>query len=264
VPGGYGGDIMQIFVVDDSLAAADLAAQLMVEAHQQGARRYGLATGQTMVPVYRALVQAVHAARPAVEVSTWETFNLDEYVGIPAEHPGSFRAFMEEHLFGPLNVPRGRTHLLNGMASDLEAECEAYESLLNQGGLDYQLLGIGMNGHIGFNEPGTPWDSDTHRMRLTAETLEQNRALFPGVMPDAALTMGIGSILRAQKILVVATGPTKADAVFRAIAGPLDLACPASALQGHSRVQYVLDRLAAQKLLADRKVRESRDIIQKF
>ena len=250
---------MQIHIVDDGRAAANFAAQLIVDAHNNGGRTFGLATGQTMVPVYEALVNQVRHAQIAAD--TWETFNLDEYVGIPSRHPGSFRYFMEEHLFGPLNLPRERTHLLDGMAEDLQAECARYEEALERADLDLQILGIGINGHIGFNEPGTPWDSRTHVIRLTQETLEQNGPGFPGKIPEEALTMGIQSILRACAIVVVAIGEKKAEAVRRAITGLPDVQCPASSLQTHGHVQYVIDQKAATLLLDDPEI-QAHEVIQ--
>ncbi len=259
-----GGHHMKVYITDDLLSAGDLSAQWIIEAHQAGARRFGLATGQTMIPVYRALVDRIRAEPSRLDVAAWETFNLDEYVGISADHPGSFHHFMEEHLFSHINLERSRTHVLNGQAPDLEAECLRYENEIECARLEFQLLGIGMNGHIGFNEPGTPWNSRTHKVHLSEETLEQNRPSFPGEMPREALTMGIASILRAETIVVVAIGASKANAVLQAITGPPDVLCPASALQQHRSVRYVLDRAAAKGLLASREIFQQHEIIGEF
>ncbi len=253
---------MQVYIAKDGLGAAALAAQWMMEAYASGSRRFGLATGQTMVPVYQQLVARVREADPSCRVRAVETFNLDEYVGIAASHPGSFRSFMENHLFIPLDFDRGRTHVLDGMARDLAQECQRYQAELDRAALEFQLLGIGRNGHIGFNEPATPWDSRTHRIRLSPETLEQNRDSFPGEVPQEALTMGIGSILQAEQIVVVALGADKTDAVTRAITGPRDLECPASALQDHPRVRYILDPEAGQGVLLSPNLQNHLEIIQ--
>lgn len=254
---------MQVYIADDGLRAADLTAELMIKAYHDGARTFGLATGQTMVPVYQALVDRIRAQGLDVSRDDLETFNLDEYVGLPATHPGSFRQFMQEYLFSPLHLPSERCHLLNGMAADLNQECAHYDELLERRGLDIQLLGIGTNGHIGYNEPGTAWESRTHRMRLSHDTIAQNRDQFPGDLPEEALTMGIWSILQAKAILVVAIGASKAEAVAKAICGPLDVNLPASALQNHPDVTYLLDAKAAERLLADQSANEDRMVIRR-
>ncbi len=243
---------MQIYIVDDALGAAELSAQLIMEAVvDEGARNLGFATGQTMVPVYEKLIKLVARGNVDMSRAAWRTFNLDEYVGLSGQHPGSFRYFMEHHLFQPLNLEPGQTHFLNGLAQDLEAECLRYENVLHAHPLDLQVLGLGINGHIGFNEPGTPWDSRTHRVRLSAATKSQNRDSFPGAMPQEALTMGIRSIADATRILLVAIGGHKAEAVYRAAGGAKTVDCPASALQDHPHVRLVVDRAAAQLLLSD-------------
>ncbi len=241
--------MMQVYVRDSQAEANDLAAHLVVEAVRSGARVLGLATGQTMIGVYAALVAQVRADRIATE--RWTTFNLDEYVGIGPDHPGSFHHFMTTHLFRPLGLGPQQSHLLNGLAPDLEAECNRFERLVMASPPDVQILGIGQNGHIGFNEPGTPWDSGTHRVTLTAATIAQNAPDFPGSMPREALTMGIGTILMARAIIVVATGAAKAPAVYRAVREEPSLEVPASALRLHPDVRYVLDTAAAERLFSD-------------
>lgn len=243
---------MQIYIVDDSQSAADLAAEHIIEAVETGARHLGLATGQTMVPVYRSLVERCQNRRQDLSIADWQTFNLDEYVSLAAGHVGSFHHFMQTHLFEPLGLSSSQTHLLDGMASDLTAECADYERRLAASGLDLQLLGLGINGHIGFNEPGTPWDSRTHVVSLSAETMAQNGPDFPGVMPERALTMGMESIMQARKILTVATGASKAPALLAAILGPKTPSCPASALQRHAHARFIIDREAAALLIAEK------------
>lgn len=240
---------MQVYVRDTQEEANDLAARLFVEALLAGARVLGLATGQTMVGVYAALVERVRETRLRTE--TWTTFNLDEYVGIGPDHPGSFHYFMATHLFGPLGLTPDQTHLLNGLAPDLDEECRRFERSVMNSPPDLQILGIGQNGHIGFNEPGTPWDSGTHRVTLTPATIAQNAPDFPGTMPREALTMGIGTILSARAIIVVATGAAKATAVYQAILQEPSIEVPASALRLHPHVRVVLDAAAGERLRAD-------------
>lgn len=241
--------MMRVYVRDSREEADDLAASLTVDAVKAGARVLGLATGQTMIGVYRALVTKVRES--GVATAAWKTFNLDEYVGIGPDHPGSFHHFMVAHLFGPLGLAPEQTHLLNGLAPRLEEECRRFERAVMESPPDIQLLGIGRNGHIGFNEPGTPWDSGTHRVTLTPATIAQNAPDFPGAMPREALTMGIGTILTARTVIVVATGEPKAQAVYQAILENPTIAVPASALRLHPDVRWVLDAAAADLVRAD-------------
>ncbi len=243
---------MQVYIAGDNLGAAELSARLIIESIvEDRARNLGFATGQTMVPIYAKVVKQVANGNLDLSCEAWRTFNLDEYVGLSGVHPSSFRYFMEQHLFRWLKLEPEQIHFLNGLAPDLERECLRYEDILHTHPLDLQVLGLGVNGHIGFNEPGTAWDSRTHRVHLSAETQAHNRDSFPGTMPQEALTMGIRSILDAARIVLVATGAHKAEAVYRATRGAKTIDCPASALQEHSNVRIVADRAAAQLLLDD-------------
>ena len=203
----------------------------------------GLPTGRTMVPVYDALVRM----RP--DFSRTRTFSLDELVGLAPADPRSFRAFMERHLFGRVNVPRRQVRFLNGAARDLDAECARFErAITSAGGIDLLILGIGANGHIGLNEPGTSLSLRTHRARLAPATRRANAAAFGGrwsKVPREALSMGIGTILSARSIVLVATGRSKARAIRGVLTGRVSPALPASFLQVHADVRLVLDADAA-------------------
>ena len=192
------------------------------------------------------------ASEGFVDLSRATTFNLDEFAGVAPTHPGSFRRFMDQHLFGAIGIDRERIHFLNGVASDLDAECDRYEAAIDgAGGLDLQLLGIGGNGHIGFNEPGDQLVSRTHRVTLHEATLRDNAALFggnPQQVPREALSMGMGTILRARELVLIATGKRKARCIERTVRGPLTTRLPASFLQTHQHVEIFLDRAAASLL----------------
>ena len=210
----------------------------------------GLASGRTPVDGYAELRRR-HAAGDT-DWSRASTFNLDEFAGVDARHPGSFRQFMERHLFEGVNLRTERIHFLDGVAADLNAECERYEAALAAaGGIDLQLLGIGSNGHIGFNEPGEDLPVRTHRVRLMESTRRDNAMLFgddPSRVPEEALSMGIGTILSARHIVLVATGEKKAACIREAASGRLTTKVPASLLQVHPDVELLLDRQAASLL----------------
>ncbi|MBS7609227.1 glucosamine-6-phosphate deaminase [Candidatus Bathyarchaeota archaeon] len=205
----------------------------------------GLATGGTPEGCYRELVR-MHGAG-CLDFSHVITFNLDEYVGIPPYHPNSYRYYMEEKLFRHINIDRKNIHFLNSMARDLEAECQAYEEAIKAvGGIDLQVLGIGRNGHIAFNEPGSPIDSRTRVVTLSDETRIANSRFFSSLdeVPKKALTMGIGTILEARRILLLASGPTKAEAIKAAVEGPITPNVPASFLRIHKDSTFIVDREA--------------------
>jgi glucosamine-6-phosphate deaminase len=210
----------------------------------------GLPTGRTPIAAYAEL-RRLHAAGGA-DFARASTFNLDEFAGIPASHAGSFRTFMDRHLFSAVNLSPARIHFLNGAADDLDAECARYEAAIEAaGGLDLQMLGIGANGHIGFNEPGDELAARTHRVRLADTTRRDNAPLFggdPANVPREALSMGVGTILKAAEIVLIATGERKAQCVERAVGGPVTTRLPASFLQLHPRVELYLDRAAASRL----------------
>jgi glucosamine-6-phosphate deaminase len=210
----------------------------------------GLPTGKSPIRAYLEL-RRMHDA-DAVDFSRVRTFNLDEFAGVDAAHPGSFRRFMDEHLFRHVNLPAVNIHFLNGAADDLDAECARYEANITAvGGIDLQLLGIGANGHIGFNEPGDELIASTHRVSLHDVTRRDNAPLFggeAGSVPREALSMGMGTILKASAIVLIATGERKASCVQRMLDGPLTTRLPASFLQTHRLVEVFLDRAAATRL----------------
>lgn len=204
----------------------------------------GLATGKTFVPIYEALVAL--SQETGLSFAEASSFNLDEYVGLAPNHPASFRHYMEEHFFRHIDLPADRA-LLPEAGGDAEAASLAYEAAIAaRGGIDVQLLGIGRNGHIGFNEPGSAFDGRTQVAKLTPSTIAANTSDFPPgeVPPPEAITMGIGTILEAHTIVLVATGAAKAEALARAFLRAADVDCPASALQRHGNVTVFCDDAA--------------------
>jgi glucosamine-6-phosphate deaminase len=238
---------MQVIIHPDSEAACSFTSRLIADHVQQKPTAVlGLATGRTMERVYDRLVHRYEAGE--LDLSQCTTFNLDEYIGLPAEDPHSYRSYMNACLFDRTNINKARTHLPDGMASDTVAEACRYEELISQaGGLDIQLLGIGRSGHIGFNEPLSALHSRTRDKALTQETIDQNAPLFnpPEKMPRRAMTMGIGTILDARRILLLATGEEKAAILAKAIEGPVTSMVSASALQFHPATVIIVDEAAA-------------------
>jgi glucosamine-6-phosphate deaminase len=231
-------------------AAASLADEVLGIVQAQPNLVVGLPTGRTPVGFYRELVRRIRNSH--VEVSRITTFNLDEFLGVGPTQPGSYRTYMERHLFQPIGLSPEQIHFLDGSAADPQQECERYErAMAALGGIDVQILGIGSNGHVGFNEPGEWLTVRTHRVTLRPETRRANAALFggdPDRVPREALSMGVGTILAARKIVLLATGSEKARAVEKMVRGPLTTAVPASFLQLHGDVDVVLDRAAASRL----------------
>jgi glucosamine-6-phosphate deaminase len=227
-------------------AATAVAAQLA----RKPASVLGLPTGRTSLAVYDALV-ALHEAGEA-DFSQVHTFNIDEFVGLPSNDKRSYCAFMQKHLFTRINLPGRHIHFLNGGAENGEAECERFEAeIASLGGMDLLLVGIGGNAHIGFNEPGRVLITRTHRTRLALETRRANVSLFGGRLdkvPREALTMGVGTMLAARAIVLIATGRSKARAVGSMFGGRVSSEQPASLLQLHSNVEVILDLPAAEKL----------------
>ena len=227
-------------------AAAVIAAQIIAEPHSL----LGLATGSTPVGLYRDLIAGCAAGD--LDFSHVTTVNLDEYAGLDGSHDQSYRYFMNTNLFDHINIDKANTNVPDGKAEDPEAECRRYEALLRKlGPADIQLLGMGRNGHIGFNEPGDAFVAPTHVVELTESTINANARFFASrdLVPRRALTMGVGAIMRARRVLVVVSGPDKAEAVKAAFAGPITPRVPASILQLHPDVVLVGDRAALAGLL---------------
>ena len=241
---------MEVIIQPTESAAASLVARIVARDLRANPHLVlGLATGRTMEQVYRQLVR-VHKEEK-LDFSLCSTFNLDEYVGLFPSDPNSYRHYMDQHLFRHVNVDPRNTHLPNGLAGDLDAECRRYEALIQRfGGIDLQLLGIGKAGHIGFNEPLSALRSRTRVKALTPTTLKQNALFFGGEdkMPRRAITMGVGTIIEARRCLLLATGASKADVVAKAVEGPITSMISATALQLHPRCTVVVDEAAAGQL----------------
>ena len=244
---------MRVIIVKDKAEMGEMAAEIIAEGMRPKEHFVlGLATGTTPIPLYKELIR-MHKEE-GLDFSTTITFNLDEYVGLEGTHEQSYRFFMNRELFNHLNINQKATHVPDGMADDVEMSCAEYESMIADcGGVDCQVLGIGSNGHIGFNEPGTSLGSRTHKTALTESTIRDNSRLFEKVedVPTEAVTMGIGTILDAESILLLATGANKVKAVADAIEGPVTATCPASALQLHPNVTFVITEDAATGLKLD-------------
>ena len=209
----------------------------------------GLATGSSPIGTYRQLVEWYQ--KGDLDFSQVRTVNLDEYKGLSPDNAQSYRYFMQQHLFGEVNIRPENTNLPNGLASDIRAECARYNGVIQSlGGIDLQLLGIGHNGHIGFNEPDEAFEKETHCVALTESTIEANSRLFaaPEEVPRYAFTMGIKSIMQARKIVIVASGEDKADIIKEAFFGPVTPHVPASILQMHNDVTLVGDEAALSKI----------------
>ena len=208
----------------------------------------GLATGATPLPTYDYMANACKEGR--VSFKDVSTFNLDEYCDLPKSHKNSYFTFMTENLFSKIDVNSANVHFLDGNAPDAEAESRRYAAEIERaGGIDIQFLGIGRNGHIAFNEPSDKFTNDAFKVQLTESTIEANSMYFDDVpMPRFAMTMGVGSIMRAKKIVLVATGKSKAEAVFAMIKGDIDPHCPASILKAHPDCTVLLDEDAASLL----------------
>lgn len=209
----------------------------------------GLPTGRTPLAFYRQLIRMYQEEGLSFKQAT--TFNLDEYVGIGKDHPASYAYFMQQNLFRFIDADSNNLHIPNGMCQDVELECLDYEEkMLRAGGIDLQFLGIGGNGHIAFNEPGSSFASRTRVKTLTEKTRQDNSPEFGGIenVPMHVMTMGIGSIMQARQIVLLAFGQSKADVVQKMVEGPITASVPASILQMHPKATIVIDQEAASKL----------------
>lgn len=241
---------MQMYQVETyeemSTKAADIIASHMILKPDS---TLGLATGSTPVGTYQSLIEKTN--KGTIDFSQITSFNLDEYVGLPTQNDQSYRYFMDDNLFNHVNIAESNINFLNGMAEDIEAECKRYENRIREvGGIDLQLLGLGHNGHIAFNEPSDRFEAETFMVELTQRTIEANTRFFASEeeVPRKALTMGIGTIMAARNILIIVSGAEKAEAVREVIQGPITPQVPASILQLHPSVIFIGDASACSLL----------------
>lgn len=242
---------MIISLCDSPQDLADLAAQRVADLLLDRPRAVlGLPTGRTPIPMYDQL--ATRAAAGEVDFSQVTSFNLDEFVGIGVDHPGSYRSYMKTHLFDRVGMPAERGHVLDGLAADPDAECARFEAAIDAaGGIDLMILGLGANGHIGFNEPDATLHARTHRVALLEPSRKANAEFFdgdPSKVPAEAMTMGMGTILKSRTILLLVTGAGKASTVAAMINGPVTTHLPASFLQLHGNVELICDSEAAAQI----------------
>ena len=240
---------MKVFVFENKEALFESLSQKFInEIKNNPNLNLGLATGGTPVPLYEKLILDHKNNKTSYE--NVNTFNLDEYIGISEDHEQSYRTFMNKTFFDHININKANTHVPNGSVSDLAKECARYDELLDQNKIDLQLLGIGTNAHIAFNEPNSNFDSGTIVVDLTKETIEANARFFDDIndVPKTSITMGIGSIMKAKSIVLVATGLNKAEAVKNTVEGIITKNVPASILQTHPNVELYLDVEAASLL----------------
>ena len=241
---------MEVIIQPDSGKGSEIAARLIARQVREKPRSVlGLATGGTPLALY-ALLARMHREE-CLRFNGVTTFNLDEYAGLAPGHPASYHHFMEEHLFRHLDIPPAQRHIPDGLAKDIPAHCEAYEqAILDAGGIDLQLLGLGSDGHLGFNEPGSSLASRTRIKTLTERTQADNRRNFSAGedVPDHVITMGLGTIMDSRMCLLLAFGKAKARAVCLAVEGPVTASVPGSLLQFHQRAKVILDEEAASEL----------------
>ncbi len=241
---------MEIIVTKDYEEMSDKAAEIVIAAIKASPELVlGLATGSTPEGLYERLVTA--HKEDGLDFSHMTTFNLDEYVGLGPDHEQSYRFFMDTHLFDHINISKERTHVPDGLAADPVQYCKLYEEMIQDAdGIDIQVLGIGRDGHLGFNEPGTSLSSRTQLVALAPETIEDNSRFFDSEdeVPHFALTMGVQSILEARKCLLLASGEGKAEALKGCVEGPITSMLTASALQVHPDAIVIVDEAAASRL----------------
>lgn len=233
---------MRIIKVSNPDVGAQRAFEIYEDALAKGTQVLGLATGATPIKLYEKFVDS------SLDFSDLTAINLDEYVGLTPQDPQSYHYFMQQHLFQ--YKPFKQTFIPDGASDDIEQAAKAYDDIIAQHPIDLQLLGLGQNGHIGFNEPGTPFNSTTHVVNLTESTIAANARFFdnPAAVPTQAISMGIASVMSAKKILLLAFGEAKAAAVAAMVNGPVTEALPASILQEHADVTIIIDDAAASKL----------------
>ncbi len=235
---------MKIIVVENYDEMSKKAAEILIKKVQEKPNAVlGLATGSTPVGLYKELIE--DHQQNGTSYKDIHTVNLDEYIGLPQEDKNSYFTFMYEHLFKYLEIPKEHTHIPSGDTEDHAKECKRYEEIIESlGQVDLQILGIGSNGHIGFNEPGTPFTGDTHIIDLKESTRQANARFFESIdeVPTQAITMGIGTIMKSKEILLLASGKAKAEAIHGMIHGEMTEELPATILQSHPHVTLIVDK----------------------
>jgi glucosamine-6-phosphate deaminase len=241
---------MEVIVLENSLKASELVANRIQNIVQKKSNALlGFATGASPLKVYEILVERYK--KSYIDFKDVKSFNLDEYVGLSGDHPASYLHYMNKNLFSHINIRQENCHIPNGLADNIEKECEIYENLIKtKGPIDLQILGIGRDGHIGFNEPISSFQSRTRLKTLTQQTRKDNAQYFKTDkdVPFHVITMGIASILDAKEIILIAFGQAKAKAIMETVEGPLTSSVPASALQFHAKVKIIIDEEAASLL----------------
>lgn len=239
---------MNIHIYDNAEEIAVAVGNMIVEKIGEKPNSVlGFATGASPVPTYKYLIKCFNEGKVSFKDIT--TFNLDEYCNLPVEDKNSYYSFMHDNLFNHIDVKEENVNFLNGNAVDSEEECRRYDKKIMSKGIDIQLLGVGRNGHIGFNEPANKFTKGSFKVRLTQSTIDANSIYFDeNPMPHYALTMGTVSIMKSKQIILIATGRSKQDAVYGMVHGDISPACPASVLQLHPDVHIFLDKDAAERL----------------
>ena len=242
---------MEVIILPTAEEASKVAARLVArQVREKPASVLGLATGSTPCNLYQELIRMRSAN--GLDFSGVTTFNLDEYTGLAPSHPASYHRFMEEHFFTRVNIPRERIHIPDGLARDVPAYCEAYEKAIRDaGGIDLQILGLGSDGHLGFNEPGSSLASRTRIKTLAERTRSDNARFFTEgeEVPHHVITMGLGTIMESRMCLLLAFGKAKAKAVAASVEGPVTASVPGSLLQFHPRAKVLLDAEASSSLV---------------
>ncbi len=241
---------MRIIVCENYEEVSKKAAQMILsQVTLKPNSVLGLATGSTPIGMYENLVRL--NKKGEIDFSEVRTFNLDEYYNLPKNNDQSYHYFMHKNLFDHINIKPENVHIPNGMTDDIDAECERYDELIKEsGGVDIQVLGIGNNAHIGFNEPTVNFEKGTHLVELEESTIEANSRFFDNIedVPKKAITMGVGSIFKSKKIMLIATGENKAEAIYNTVYGKVVPEVPASILQFHNDIVLILDKEAAKLL----------------
>ena len=249
------GILMEFHVLDNYDEVSNLAAEILVDfINKKPDCVLGLATGETPIGMYKKLIE--YNREMNVDFSKVKSFNLDEYIGLSGFHPQSYRYFMNKNLFDHINIQKDNIFIPDGSSENIEEECRDYENKINElGGIDIQILGIGSNGHIGFNEPSSELCVYTHLTNLSEETISANSRFFRSQedVPNKAITLGIGQIMKAKKIILLASGNRKADIIGKLCSGKISTENPSSILQVHPSVIVIVDKEAGALIGSNRK-----------